>query len=1307
MSHDPGPDDSLPVSVGLRLNPLCNRFEAAWQAASGLPSRTAEAGASSSAEGSANPPAPPGIEEYLNLALEADRPALLRELILVDIHYRGARGERCQAAEYRECFPAVDQEWLARALTDSPAAKQDRPSIPGRVASLQVPGLSSSAGLDGPAVMPDGPVVGILGDFRILREIGRGGMGVVYEAEQISLGRRVALKMLPFAAALDPKQLQRFKNEAQAAAQLHHTNIVPVFGVGCERGVHYYAMQFIDGQTLAAFIQELRQDGGIHTNGASRPPRSHLAVAQDLLAGRAAPAQLPVAEGPPTGPYTHAPHEAALPRTATTPRGAAAVSTERSIKGAAYFRSVVHLGVQAAEALEHAHQLGVVHRDIKPANLLLDVRGNLWITDFGLAHCQSQAGLTLSGDLLGTLRYMSPEQALAKRLLIDHRTDVYSLGVTLYELLTLEPAFPGRDRQEVLRQITMEEPRPPRRLNKAIPPELETIVLKAMEKNPAERYATAQELAEDLQRFLEDKPIRAKKHTLVQRAAKWVRRHPASSALVIVSTLAASGLISVLVTLSYNAKLTTVNAKLATANGQLATTSDQLQTALVAVKGEKAAARRYLYVSQMALAERARQEGQIGRLVQLLRSVIPSGPEEEDLRGFEWYHLWRQYHGEQSRLRGHKGPVTAVSFSPDDRLLASASADHTVKLWSTISGKEVSTLRGHKAGVTSVAFRPDGKRLASGSADGTVKIWDTETAQELLTFASYAGPVTCVAYSPDGKHIVSGSQDRTVRVWDALTGQTTVEFRRHVKSVHTVAFSPDGQMIVSASLQEVIVWSPSAGQAVSLQHNAPPQTDAKTSVTFSPDGARLATGEVFAGRDRRKHLVKVWEISSGKLLLSLEGHDGVITRIAFSPNGEYLATASLDQSLRVWDAATGKEKFALHEEADVLGVTISPDSQRIATGSKDGTVKLWAPPGKDPLTLRLQASQGDGFRTGHATSRGREIRLSASFHNVVFSPDGQCLASSYDRVGVGVAIWDVMKGTQLSSVGACGWRVEWSPVCKYLGITADPSLINFASGEIGRMHLTGADRGACFGAAFSRDGKLIAAAYQGGRVHTWERTTGNCLRTFNTGHRLATCVAFSPNGDLLAAGSGRPESIAGSLIFLDHLGGLLKIWDLNTGVEVFPCDSVSANVWSVAFSPDGRHLAAAIGEYATATGGHSFIPGEIRVWDTLTGQEIYILKGHRDCVWSVSFSPDGKRLASAAGPCGREGKVPGEVKIWDMNTGLEVCTLRGHSRVIYGVAFSPCGRRLATASADGTVKIWDGTPLAEPLPSPEARWVEQ
>jgi serine/threonine protein kinase len=360
-------------------------------------------------------------------------------------------------------------------------------------------------------IYPDEP----LGDFRILREVGRGGMGVVYEATQISLGRRVALKVLPFASALDAKQLQRFKNEAQAAAHLHHPHIVPVYGVGCDRGVHYYAMQYIDGQTLATVIREFRCDSGLES-----PEVKQTSKAASV-------------HNSPTGTYTPGvgrtqggagqQRNSRFEEPATPP--VAAFSTERSATGTAFFQAIVKLGVQAAEALEHAHQLGVVHRDIKPANLLVDGHGDLWVTDFGLAHCQNQAGLTMTGDLVGTLRYMSPEQALAQRVSIDHRTDIYSLGATLYEMLTLEPVFDGNDRQELLRQIAFDEPRRPRQVNPSIPFELETIVLKAMEKNPTERYASAQELADDLLRYLSDEPIRAQRPSLMQRARKWSRRH--------------------------------------------------------------------------------------------------------------------------------------------------------------------------------------------------------------------------------------------------------------------------------------------------------------------------------------------------------------------------------------------------------------------------------------------------------------------------------------------------------------------------------------------------------------------------------------------------------------------------------------------------------------------------------------------------------------------------------------------------------------------------------------------------------------
>jgi serine/threonine protein kinase/Tfp pilus assembly protein PilF len=392
------------------------------------------------------------------------------------------RGEQPDVEDYARRYPAI--------------ADLLRQVLP----ALQVMGPLTGEpylGHDPSAAQP--PVTGCLGDYRILRELGRGGMGIVYEAEQISLGRRVALKVLPFAATLDARQLQRFKNEAHAAAQLHHTHIVPVYGTGCERGVHYYAMQFIDGQTLAGLIEELRRRSGRASAGAGP------------LAGPSAPS--------PPAPGTAAAESVTAP--------AAALTTERSRRGPEFFRTVARLGVQAAEALDHAHGLGVIHRDIKPANLLVDARGSLWVMDFGLAHCQSHAGLTMTGDLVGTLRYMSPEQALAQRGVVDHRTDLYSLGATLYELLTLEPAFAGGDRQELLRQIAFEEPLPPRKLHKTIPAELETIVLKAMEKDPAERYATAQHLAEDLRHFLEDRPIRARRPTVLHRLRKWSRRNRA------------------------------------------------------------------------------------------------------------------------------------------------------------------------------------------------------------------------------------------------------------------------------------------------------------------------------------------------------------------------------------------------------------------------------------------------------------------------------------------------------------------------------------------------------------------------------------------------------------------------------------------------------------------------------------------------------------------------------------------------------------------------------------------------------------
>jgi len=381
----------------------------------------------------------------------------------------------------------------------------------------------------------------VLGDFRILREIGRGGMGIVYEAEQISLGRRMALKVVPFASVLDERQLTRFRNEARAAASLDHPNIVQVHSVGCERGVHYYAMQFVEGQTLAELIAELRRDrrgnSSVATSEAGLPA---VRAATPVEGSPPVDESRPLVEAVPDGDLRGGPNarHPGTPAMETPTLAHGKTSTEASTGSREFFRMVASWGVQAAEGLEHAHQLGIVHRDIKPSNLLIETRGQLRITDFGLAQIQSDVNLTMTGDVLGTLRYMSPEQAQGDRRVLDHRTDVYSLGVTLYESLTLEPPFASHDRHQLIHQIIDGDVRPPRQLNAAIPRDLETIVLKAMAADPAARYGTAQAMADDVRRFLEDKPILARRPSLSERASKWSRRHrPAVWSAVATSVL--------------------------------------------------------------------------------------------------------------------------------------------------------------------------------------------------------------------------------------------------------------------------------------------------------------------------------------------------------------------------------------------------------------------------------------------------------------------------------------------------------------------------------------------------------------------------------------------------------------------------------------------------------------------------------------------------------------------------------------------------------------------------------------------------
>ena len=372
---------------------------------------------------------------------------------------------------------------------------------------------------------------GVLGDYRLIREVGRGGMGVVYEAEQLSLSRRVALKVLPFAAMLDERQIKRFHNEARAAAQLKHPNIVQVFGVGCERGVHLYAMEYVEGVSLAEAITELRGD----QEAFSRPSEA-----------------------------------CSSNRPSSSTAAAFGLDSREAVgRRKEFFRGAARLGAQVADALDHAHSEGIVHRDIKPSNLMIDQSSKVWVTDFGLARIESSPNLTITGDLLGTLRYMSPEQILAKRVVIDHRTDIYSLGASLYELLTLRPAFPEEDRQELTRQIAFDEPQRPRSIFKDIPLDLETVVLTAMAKNPQERYQSGREMAADIRRYLSDEPLVARRPGAATQVAKWMRRN------LRVVTYAAAALALALVT-GFAVMIASQN-RLRAANEQLENTVVELE----------------------------------------------------------------------------------------------------------------------------------------------------------------------------------------------------------------------------------------------------------------------------------------------------------------------------------------------------------------------------------------------------------------------------------------------------------------------------------------------------------------------------------------------------------------------------------------------------------------------------------------------------------------------------------------------------------------------------------------------------------
>ena len=1077
---------------------------------------------------------------------------------------------------------------------------------------------------DSPAMIGDAtpgllPVPKQIGDYRILREVGRGGVGVVYEAEQISLGRRVALKVLQSGAIVDSRRIARFERESRAAAQLHHTNIVPVFGVGHEDHVHYYVMQFIQGQPLNDVLDELKSLRAERCSGAtlSRESRSADSGQNGTVRSRAGQIAISLLSGnsakgidgpPPTEQTVDAPRRIHEPRDKMNDSSAVLPGDDElssvTDSDVAYWQCVARIGLQVAEALNYAHEQGVLHRDIKPANLLLDNHGTVWVTDFGLALVDEEDKLTRTGDIVGTLRYMPPEAFRGK---YEARSDIFGLGVTLYEMITLRPAFDAADRSTLMRQVTSGEIPRLRKVNPSVPRDLETIVMKSVEHEPAHRYATGKEIAEDLQRFLDDKPIRARRASRFERAWRWSRRNPALAA-----SLAAVAALLVFLAVA----------------GQLVASK---QTALATRESEaRKQIRRALYVSDInSAAEAWENSTNLSRMSRLLDNHRPSAG-EEDVRGFAWRLLANAYQSAQGQPSlPHDDVVRSMAFSPDGKTLTTVSGDE-IWLWDVVARRILARLPGQSGKLGAVAISPDGETLASGSESGNVVLWDMATRRQRRTLPKDADLLIALAFSPDGQTVaITGFGGDRLKLRDAETGE---EIRPQPKSGYglAVAFSPDSKKMAVGGRGVARLWDLATlrerDSLIRIDHD-------KTNVHcvgFSPDGRLLAMGG-------DECLVRLHNLESNQLQVVFEGHLAPITCGAFSPDGRTFASGSYDRTLRLWDIETGLETAVLRgHAAGIRSLAFSPDGMVLASGSDDHRVFLWDTSRPDPG--RLDHHQGvvgnlafspDGqhlaslswnhpslvlsdLTTGHSESLTEgDLKLQAA----AFSPDGSVLVVG--GWSPGLWIWDLNTRTKTTRESDGGHTsLTFSPNGRQLAAT------NRIDGRVDIWNaktwslikkIEGTSVRTSFNVAFSPDGELFATPSNGSTATVFDTSSWERVAELTEHKGFVRDVAFSPGGDIL--GTACQE-------------GTVILWDRNTLQVVDKLIGENSGLFCLAFSPDGTTL---------ASGG---IDSRINLWklNLKQPQLVATLRGHTSGILRAVFSPDGNTLATAS--------KDGTVRLW-------------------------------------------------------------
>lgn len=1103
-------------------------------------------------------------------ALAPDAHALLEALVQKHLHMHCGNAEVSLAALSSVGSARKDLERIAdpdvqASLVQVAAARSVDADIYGtRAASV---GAATSAG----------------SRFRILRPHARGGLGEVFVAEDGELHREVALKQIQDRQADNADSRARFLLEAEITGGLEHPGIVPVYGLGSYAdGRPFYAMRFIRGDSLKEAIASFHQPGGSDAG-------------------------------------------------------------EHSLR----FRKLLGRFVDVCNAIAYAHSRGVLHRDLKPGNIMLGKFGETLVVDWGLAKSvqashesksteevplrpSSVSGTaeTVAGSAVGTPAYMSPEQAAGRLDLLGPASDVYSLGATLYCLLTGSPPFKEESLGEILRLVQKGEFPRPRQVKRDVPAALEAVCLRAMALKPEDRYPSPRFLADDVEHWLADEPVSALAERWTQRLARRARRHRVWVRAAAVALLVVTG-VSLLAAFW-------VNGERRRAEQAKADETDARQRAELAHEAETQqrrvaddalrAAQTALYSNHITQAERAWSDSNFDlacealdacpvqqrawewnymrrRCDPCLLTLAPS-PDETALAvafspvgrrlassNFRTIRIWDADSGKRS-LEIVGEPYQAIyglDFSPDGRRLAAGSWEPTVTVYDAFTGKMIWTKSGHTDKVYGVAFSRDGKRLVSASSDHTARLWDAATGNELHVLQGHQAWLMRAVFSPDGEHVATGSGDQTIKIWDVSKGEAVSTLRGHSNAVVDVAYSPDGKRLASASRDGTVrIWDPVTGNEVLTLKG---HTREVTQVAFSPDGTRLAS----ASHDRT---LRVWEVATGQCLFVLRGHSNSVVGLAYSPDGQRLASCGFDRTTRVWDAASDPScRDLTGHRLDVLGVAFRPDGQRVAAVGEEGVVRVWAPATGQPV-LSFPAAQNH--------------RVTA----VAYSPDGRRLATtSSDRM---VRLWDAATGKQLLSLSGHGDQVR------------------------------------CV--AFSPDGRLLASGSTDKTLRVWTVETGQQVFAC-PGHTMSVeSVAFSPDGRWLASGSNDK---------------LAKIWDVADGRLVRTLTGHSSGLAAVTFNRDGSQLATGAWDHA------------VKLWDTASGELLATLEqGPKGLVNALAFSPDGTRLAVAADDQ--------TVKVWEVKTGQLVLTARTAAPGTQALAYSPDGAWLATGGKDGVVRLLNG-----------------